>query len=59
MKLKVLPKKHIVQKIYKVDIVKELFLASWSSSKLLEAFWDNLAFCRHSLSDLQNWIWCF
>ena len=43
-------KKHFLKKIYKVDIVNELFLASWSNTKLLRAFSDNLAFCRDGLS---------
>ena len=43
-------KKHFLKKIYKVDIVNKLFLASWSNTKLLRAFSDNLAFCRDGLS---------
>ena len=50
MKLKALLKNTFLKKIYKVDIVNELFLASWSNTKLLKVFSDNLAFCRHGSS---------
>ena len=44
-------KKHFLQKIYRVDIVNEIYPAtkSRSNTKLLKAFSDDLAFCRHGL----------
>ena len=38
MKLKALPKKTLSKNIYEVYIVNELFIASWSDTKLFSFF---------------------
>ena len=45
------PKNHILKKIYKIDIINELFPATkgWSNTKFLKAFSDDIAFCRPGL----------
>ena len=52
MKLKSLPKSTFLKKTDQVDIFNELFPAtkSWSNTKLMKTFSDNLPFCRHGLS---------